>query len=214
MRNFIQGPNPFNIAAPPAWFLTMMHEFDAELVLFASQEQPCYQVARRMKFHRASRPSAKHPDTTVFAVHNLHPVGRLLPDPKWGPLILEDLRARDVDAVGGGDKAADILDGFDRDEEARFDAQLGDCLDWWSGDAWRYLTEKHHDQAEGRKERRAPRRSVPAIGKLSFTNATGGSAVFVGNRHRTREQLRDVQAGRRDVDVQPAPPKIVSDIVL
>lgn len=212
MRNFIPGPNPFSIAAPPTWFLAMLYEYDSELVLFASQEQPCYQVARRLSFHRACRPSEKHPDTQVFAQHNLHPVGRLLPSPltRWGPQIIQDLRERDVDAVGGGHKAADILDGFERTEDEAFDQQLDDCLNWWGGDAWRYLTQKHHDQA---KEPHLSR-SVPTIGKLHFKNATGGSSVFVGNRHRTSEDYRRIRAGGHDIDVAPAPPKVVADLVL
>jgi hypothetical protein len=212
MRNYLVGPNPFSIAAPPAWFLKMLYEFDSELVLFASQEFPCYQVARRLRHHRPAKPTSKHPDTRTFAIHNLHPVGRLLPQPMWGPQILADLRAMDVDAVGGGDKAADILDGFDQQDQQQFAVQLDDCLDWWSGDAWRYLTQKHHDQAKGRASR-APKRSVPSIGKLRFKTATGGSSVFVGNRHRTAEDLRHIRSGGRDVDVTPAPPKIVADLV-
>jgi hypothetical protein len=210
MRNFLSGPNPFSIAAPPAWFLTQLYTFDPELVLFASQETPCYQVARRLKFHRYARPSQRHPDTVVFALHNLHPVGRLLPSPltRWGPQILEDLRAMDVDAVGGGDKAADRLDAFDLEAEQKFDVQLDDCLDWWSGDAWRYLTQKHHDQA---KEEQKTKRSVPSIGTPNFRR--GGSAVFVGQRHRSAEDRQRVRQGGRDIDVKAAPPKIVEDLV-
>ena len=217
MRNFISGPNPFSIAAPPAWFLAQLHAFDPELVLFASQESPCYQVARRLAYHRYAKPSERHPDTQVFAIHNLHPVGRLLPSPivKWGPTILEDLRAMDVDAVGGGDKAADILDGFDRDADDQFALQLDDTLDYVGSDAWRYLTKKHHDQAKKSRGATA-RRSVPSIGKPNFR--PGGSAVFVGGQRGggkqcTQEDLARIRAGGSDVDVRPSPPKIVTDVV-
>jgi hypothetical protein len=208
MRNYIRTSNPFSIAAPPAWFLQQLYVFDPMLVLFASLESPCYQVARRLSQHRYCKPSERHPDTTVFALHNLHPVGRLLPSPmtKWGPVILEDLRAMDVDAVGGGDKAADILDGFDNAERARVDLECDNVLDWWSGDAWRYLTERHHDQAEKGK---GPTPSVPSIGKPNFR--PGKSAVFV------RQPLSGEQVARRRMgrEAEPThPPKIVTDVTL
>lgn len=193
-RNFIPGPNPFSIAEPPAWFLTDLLRFDPALVLFASQEQPCYQIARRMVGTRQARPSEKHPDTAVFATHNLHPVGRLLPAPftRWGPTILADLRARDVDAVGGGDKAADRLDSFDHEQEQQFELELHNHLDYVTADAWRYKTTTHFTR---RRTRTESKRSVPSIKKPNFK--PGGSAVFVGDRHLKR-----------------VPPKVVADVFL
>ncbi|MGH9238634.1 MAG: hypothetical protein ACRD3G_11410 [Vicinamibacterales bacterium] len=210
MNNFIRTTNPYSIAPPPSWFLAQLYAFDPDLVLFASLESPCYQVAKRLHYTRHCRPSKRYPDTRIFAIYNLHPVGRLLPSPMtiWGPQIIADLKAMSVDEVGGGDKAADRLDGFDLEEEQKFDVQLADCLDWWSGDAWRYLTQKHHDQA---KEKELTRRSVPSIGTPNFRR--GGSAVFVGQRHRSAEDLRRIRGGGRDVDVKTAPPKIVEDLV-
>jgi len=211
--NFIRTTNPFSISPPPAWFLAQLRAFDPDLVLFASVESPCYQVAKRLHYTRHCRPSKRYPDTMIFAIHNLHPVGRLLPPPLtiWGPQVIADLRSMSVSEVGGGDKAADRLDAFDLEEEVKFDVQLADCLDWWGGDAWRYLTQKHHDQAKQGKEARAPKQSVPSIGKPNFRR--GGSAVFVGQRHRSAEDRQRVRQGGRDIDVTAAPPKIVEDLV-
>lgn len=205
--NFIAGPNPFSIARPPQWFLNDMLQFDPALVIFASQEQPCYQIARRIQGKRHAKPSDKHPDTVVFATHNLHPVGRLLPSPftRWGPTILADLRARDVDAFGGGDKAADRLDAFDQEEEDQFFASLDDHLDYVTRDAWSYKTKQHHS----RSERLAP--SVPSIGRPNFR--PGGSAVFVGDHHsKSPEAWRRLRSGRAAETRMN--PKIVTDVSL
>jgi len=117
VQNFISTENPFNLAQPPRHFMAAMFDMDSHLVIFPSIEGPTYQVACRLQYTRHVKPSARHPDTKVFAQYNLHPVCRLLPSPytRWGPKVLQDIRAFDVDAVGGGDKAADILDGFDRE---------------------------------------------------------------------------------------------------
>lgn len=139
--NYIETRNPFGLAKPPDWFLRDLAAQDPELVIYPSMVQPFYRVARRAK--RTPGITAlntvmgdKAADTKVLIEHKLLPVTDIYPNPHWGPLILNELRARDIWAAGGADKAADRLESQERDREARLDRQMQDELDRRSTSAY------------------------------------------------------------------------------
>src|SRR5438552_10001185 len=127
MSRASQQPNPWvgktyipdnvRMETPPAWFLQQLHDYDAELVVFPSRYRPyAYVIARRCRLGRrgltenAIAATITQPDTIMVMQHGCIPVCYMY---KHGPVwnadtILRSLKARDLWAVGGGDKAADL----------------------------------------------------------------------------------------------------------
>lgn len=130
-------PNPWNLAPPPQWFLDEMRAYDAELVIFPSAEEACYRFARRAKVHPAVMQALKNrPDTKTYWEHRLVPVTSLPQFEPWSPRILFELAERDIQRVGGGDAAADILDAHEAQKEQAERITMSDTLDRISKDAY------------------------------------------------------------------------------
>ncbi len=104
-RNYIETGNPFNLARPPAFFLTDLERYDPEIVIFPSLEESVYRVARRKKLSAlvfeqvklAHQMLSRRPDTQVFAQHRLVGIGSLFPSlyTHWGPHLVKELSERD-----------------------------------------------------------------------------------------------------------------------
>lgn len=134
MRNYIETTNPFGLAKPPDWFLRDLAAQDPELVIFPSMVQPFYRVARRTKRSPGivaiqTVMADKAADTRLLVAEKLVPVTDIYPKPHWGPLILAELRARDIWAAGGADKACDRLEAQEAAREASLDRSMQDELD-------------------------------------------------------------------------------------
>ena len=177
-------PNPFNLVGPPAWFLAQMHAQDADLVVFPSQEEAVYRIARKVPHgHRTGFSFAfmqKRPDTQTYVQHGLAPVTSLLPFVQWGPVVLSDLAEMDMQRFGGAEKVADLLDRRDQDEELRLDKDIEDFASHAAGFAYRGAKWTNGDTLDlgaSRSSAKTARRTSPAFRPLNFT---GGSAVFVG----------------------------------
>lgn len=159
MRNWIADQNPFNLAAPPVWFMTGLSNFDKDLVLLPSRQRPVYWLARR-KYWTAGAPPIldgvdQGGDAKMLRQHNLIDVtwvqsiegfteGFLL-------YICDELRSRDTwqfdgpmneDDIKramfeGRTKTTDVVEARDRQAEARLNAQIRE--DCWhaTGEAWR-----------------------------------------------------------------------------
>jgi hypothetical protein len=129
-------PNPFGLAAPPAWFLADLTRFDPDLVIFPSQQEAVYRLGRKVKHAPDIWRSVKslssttaddgtplhaRPDSKVMAQHGLVPVTSILPSglTHWGPEILRDLAHRDIQRYGGGDAFVDALEANEDAEAAR-----------------------------------------------------------------------------------------------
>ena len=153
MNYLAATPNPFGLAGPPAWFLVDLAVFDADLVLFPSQEEAVYRLGRKVTHAgdiwrlvrsldgknlddgTATKP---RPDAQVMARHHLVPVTSLLPSPltRWGPTILQDLAAMDVRRFGGADRFVDAIEEREADAEARARRTTHDDLDALSHQAY------------------------------------------------------------------------------
>lgn len=122
MNYLTDVPNPFGLAGPPAFFLHDLAIFDADLVLFPSQEEAIYRLGRKVTHAPdiwrlvASVQNGRKPDARTMARHGLVPVTSILPSPltHWGPTILQDLAQMDVQRFGGADKFVDAIE--DREE--------------------------------------------------------------------------------------------------
>lgn len=140
-------PNPWNLTAPPQWFLDEMRAYDAELVIFPSAEEACYRFARRAKVHPAVMTALKNrPDTKTYWEHGLVPVTSLPQFEPWSPRILFELAEKDIQRIGGADKAADILDGYDERVEQAMRAETADGADLRAIDMYR-----EHKYATGQR---------------------------------------------------------------
>jgi hypothetical protein len=159
-------PSPFGLAAPAAWWTEVLAAYDPDLRIFPSQTKPLYRVMRvarltgGLNFDRF-----KHVLTVFNADTKIALERRLVPVMTFGPdvfnrhpsLILDVLKRRDTWALGtdgvGGDKAADLLDAQEAEEEKTRAA------------AWR---------DEGRARRRAM--------KIAYRYRTGGRVSLVRPR--------------------------------
>lgn len=134
--NWIVGPNPFGLAAPPEYFLTDMAAFDPDLVIFPSAEQASYRLCRRVrrgmplsvvgKMRHQLGGVVDRFDHKILVKMKLVPVISLLPHPQWGPKILSDLADADLWRHGGADGATDTLDQRDDDARAKIDTDIAD----------------------------------------------------------------------------------------
>ena len=133
--NWIPGKNPFQLLAPPNWFLDDLWVFDDQLVIVPSQVQAVYRITRRTRRSAGLRRIATlaqgmdiHPDTKLMADQRLVPVATLAPTLGWSSQILVELARRDVWRAGGPKAAADILDAQDKAREQSIDAKCVDEL--------------------------------------------------------------------------------------
>ncbi|HDZ43059.1 MAG TPA: hypothetical protein ENH80_03860 [Phycisphaerae bacterium] len=125
--NYVGAPNPYQLAGPPAWWLQELAIFDSDLVVIPSQQQPVYRLARRVRRGKgllaSHLPQVKdfmpQPDTLQMHALRVVPVTTILPGSVWGTHIFSILRSRDTWRVGGGDKAADLMDEADRQKRQR-----------------------------------------------------------------------------------------------
>ncbi len=136
--------NP-KMAAPPAYFLQRIYDYDNQLVLFPSYAVPfAYVLARRRRLTAgltdfALESTISNPDTKAALHHGLVPVSLIYrTGESWNPdPVIRSLMSRDIWRAGGGEKAADALDTADDKKQKTLKAGIRD--DMWnrSGDAWR-----------------------------------------------------------------------------
>jgi hypothetical protein len=118
-RAWIEGRNPYSLARPSDWWLQLLTDYDAELVIMPSVKDCTYRLCRRVRTHL--RPGLgklatlhEHPDTTQMATFGLVPVTTVFPWATKSDKILRDLAARDTwtrtDARGNPNRVSDDLE--------------------------------------------------------------------------------------------------------
>jgi len=192
--NYIPLPSPSNLTPPPAWFLEDMRAYDPELVIFPSQEDGVYRLCRRTRGPLPALTFMQSPDAAICRQHRLAPVKAILPPPfvHWGPVILADLAQFDIQRHGGGNAAADTLDGFDAERDRKIDAGIADGAGIRAGHAYREL-KFHMGQsialgvkkpegagAYGQRERMALGQPGKPLRRVHRPRGSGEHAVFVG----------------------------------
>lgn len=104
-------PNPFNLRVPPASFLTELAAFDADLVLYPSQQEWCYRLARRARLSGGLQHSMEFgPDSKVCVQHKLVPVTTFGGGITFGAQVFQFLADRDTWRFGGAKAVNQILD--------------------------------------------------------------------------------------------------------
>ena len=140
-------PDNPRMATPPAWFLQRVYDFDAQLVLMPSRMRAgTYVIARRQRRPRAQLTAkalidttTQQKDTQMCLKHGCVPVCLMFHfGSTWNAdALLAKLKARDTWALGGGEKAADLLDAQDESDRQRQRQAIRDDLWHRSGDGWR-----------------------------------------------------------------------------
>jgi len=116
--NLLRVPNPFQLTAPPAWWLRELALFDDRLVVFPSQRSMVFVLARRAvqskgeSLHDA-KGVTQNPDTVIMATNRLVRVCEILPGVIWDMRVFAKLAAHDIQRLGGPRTVADRLDAMD-----------------------------------------------------------------------------------------------------
>lgn len=188
--NYIETENPFGLAAPPASFLTDLAAYDSELRLFPSMQEPVYRLARRTNARTAFRRLPPgHRDNTVCLNHRIIPLKAIQGfHPAWGQIIISALASCDVQRVGGGVAASELLEQQEELEERRLDATIEDEADQRAGAAYRDMkaqlgsTSRPSNRplgAGGTKNPFAPQ-APKKHRRVYRPRDTGDHAIFVG----------------------------------
>jgi hypothetical protein len=189
-RNFLNTQNPFGLADPPAHVLADLALYDPLAVIFPSLAEPVYRFCRKAT-GRAwwMKLPAGHLDNPVMIKHRLTPLKAILPSPQWGQVIPE-LTGFDVQRVGGGTAAADLLDEQEDLARRRQQADQDAECDARSGTAYRDL--KYHlgqtinlgvrnpEGAGGYGQRRRLTTPQAPRKRVYRPRASGDHAMFVG----------------------------------
>lgn len=187
MKNWIETLNPFGLVRPPDWFLAELAAYDPLLVMFASIEEGVYRLARRVRFTPGLLNVLRsHPDTKLFVQHRLVPVRSVVP-PRLGldwSRVIPDLAMFDIDRVGGAEKAADRLDQFDIDEDARRRAETAELAGVLARDCYGPVKAQVGERVSLTRYRPRPK---PRYGKPALRG--GGSAVLVGRAVRPSHSM-------------------------
>lgn len=165
MNNYLQTANPFQLPAPPAWWLKAMWDMDVALVMFPSTLRHAYIIARRrshslrmpalVELDKALLKTTAGGDGDLMATHNLVYVDNLIGWGLWTMQPLNDLKKRDIWAAGGADKFTDTLEANEAAVIARRRKTLEDDLIHRAGDAWR-----SYQARTGRRNQHANDRAV------------------------------------------------------
>lgn len=178
-KNFI--PDNPRMEEPPAYWLQRLYDYDAELVVLPSRQRPfAYVLARRIRLARPLSPAAidaiyTQADTRMCMHYGLVPVSLIFrTGVTWSiDNIIATLKSRDIWAMGGADKAADIMDAATAKEYADKEAVVRDDMWMRSGQAW-----------ESYKRRTGQRVSSPGMGSGRHvpTPSSSGSTGESGTR--------------------------------
>jgi hypothetical protein len=139
-HNWLDTTNPFGLAKPPESWLLLLQQFDDQLVVFPSMQEPAYILARRVTrspgILRLASPE-RHPDLRFCWEHRLLGVTGIQPfHTVWNLALIEDLRKMDKWRMGGDDKFADHIERLDAERAARLDAATNDEADQRGSSAW------------------------------------------------------------------------------
>ncbi len=143
LSNYI--PDNTRMAVPPPYFLQRLYDFDNMLVLMPSRRVPfAYVIARRRQrtaglSTKALMDSIDQPDTKMCLKHGCVPVSLMYRTGSTWDIdsVIRTLAARDMWALGGADKVADMLEAQESRAEAANKAAIRDDLWNRSGDGWR-----------------------------------------------------------------------------
>lgn len=141
LPNYIQDINPFKLAGPPQWFLRLLWDFDASLVIVPSRQTCVYRLAQRRKLnlpqHIVNDALFKESDTRMLATYSLIPVTSIMATAAWSPMMIRELHNRSVERQGGHEVVNKRLDDLDAAEEAVIAAKNDALTTHYAKEGWK-----------------------------------------------------------------------------
>ena len=119
-QNWIARRNPWNLPAPPDWFLKQLYDRDPLLTIFPGIRDQVYRLARKSKMANKARQFAPNEEVAELLLHGCVPVTSIMPFTTWGPEIFQWLDDHDTWKAGGGEK---FLKKIEDNEAASLDKQ-------------------------------------------------------------------------------------------
>lgn len=202
LRNW--NPDGRSIDAPPAYFLQRLYDFDAELVLMPSREQPgAYVLGRRKQWGPGLTQAAvdavyTKADTKMAILAGCVPVcmvfkpvsGNWIPDG-----LIRTLAARDLWAHGGADKVADMLEAQEDAADKANKKAIRDSIYERSGDAWRSYQARTGQSSIKFKDMLPAKTQRSAAAGSGIRKTKSKSTAGLG-KPRKRKRTRDATIGR------------------
>lgn len=141
MQNYLQDLNRFKLAAPPAWWLQKLWDFDASLVVVPSRQACIYRLAQRrplqLRENMTNDALFNESDTKMLAQYSLIPVTTILANPNWSnPFMFEELRRRAPHRMGGAEQAARLVEAQEQQEADQKQADVDDITSQVAKDGW------------------------------------------------------------------------------
>lgn len=128
--NWLGRQNPWNLPAPPSWWLVKLAERDAALCILPGLSEQCYRVARRSGAMRHVTPIlGNDSETGRMCREGLVPVVSLRPDLKWNDDFFTWLDQHDTWRVGGPEKFVDKLEAQEQHATEQLQATSDDEAD-------------------------------------------------------------------------------------
>jgi hypothetical protein len=185
MNNFLVTENPYKLAAPPAWWLQQLFDYDAELVVFPSRHRMAYILARRRHFSNAMAElntldknllkNSAGLDGDIMAQHNLIYVRHLIGNTVRRQAIFQWLRDHDIKANGGGEVVANKMELFDETAARLTREKMQQDIDYRARDAWRSYQARTGQRTKIGGQFRPSARQMAQTG---FTPAEPSVAMF------------------------------------
>lgn len=189
-QNWIADENRFSAPRPPMWFLRMLWDQDAMLVILPSRIAPKYILARRREksnrvpvlvaAHNKLMAETRGSDGDMLAHYGLQGVESITGPlgGSWSPAIIQQLKERDTWAVGGADAYTDQLEAAEKKVAETKRAAWLDDMDHRAKDAWRSYKARtgqrsQHSNAGHKKAAKVMKQRVPS----SSTAGSGFSVV-------------------------------------
>lgn len=134
-RAWIQDRNPFGLSKPPDYFLQRLLDYDHQLVVIPSRQQPLYRLARRVQFTAGIGPLAvlsPEADTAMMHTHGIVPVTTIV---RFGgsnfwdaEAVIQKLRDRDIWEHGGAEKVTEMIEAAEAADRQRILERTRDQL--------------------------------------------------------------------------------------
>ncbi len=109
--NWLGRENPFNMPAPPQWWLQRLAERDSELRVLPGLAEPCYRIGRVSGAMNRVKPIlGNDSETGRMCREGLIPIVSLRPVADWNDSFFVWLDEHDTWLAGGADKFVDKLE--------------------------------------------------------------------------------------------------------
>jgi hypothetical protein len=123
-QNWIARRNPFNLPAPPVWFLRKLYDRDPLLAIMPGIMHNAYRLVRKSAKAVKAKQLAPNVEVQEMLLHSCVPVTTIAPFTNWGLQIFQWLDDHDTWKHGGADRFADKLESQEAAAQQKQDALI------------------------------------------------------------------------------------------